>query len=509
MSSMKEIMQHCSKLIEQYAAAPSIEKVDEIITIISGMHSLVYQTPLIIKLAEHSEQHQMSRKLIEKEVVQRRNGDHSSEFAEDRFFRKGFNPMLMVDTLVDEDNHYLGYTGTLYRYNGGVYGKNEVDFEREVRNQLRSRASIQYVRESRAAVLSAFYDDLSDSQHLINFKDCILDFGSEKLDTKQHSSDFKSIIQFPINYKSGIESVKNGSSEDSIRFVEEIVGSDNVLPIMEMIGAIFHSGSPRMQTAFILTGEGSNGKSTLLEIIQIMVGADNICKTGWAEFGEDKYSTHKLVGKPLSLDHDYNTKSEVSEVLKKVIEGETITVQEKYKPSFDVDLQATMICACNDLPITKDVSYGFFRRFHIINFPNKFKKDANKKREILSKLTAVEEMNAFAVLCILKYKEAWVRGYFTTPHGHQQNIQDFEESSNPVVSWISQCLVECEGNLMNRTDGYNSYKDWCESNGHKPLSATKFFRALRSKGIEVDREPARYNGYANNFRALHNYEITD
>ena len=510
-NDLKELSGQCEELIKGYEAKPDQNKLMGIIESLSEIESHVIQAPLIEKLLNFKSIHKMGAQQIRGEIKAFKDKP-SQNFDEDRFFGQGFDPKSMTDELVADGNHYLGYAGNIFRYENGVYVDNEVPFEQAVRDKLASRRNSIYVKESRLDVLSTYNDQLDDSKDIMNFKSCLLDMntGEVEMTLKEHSPSIKSLMQFPVDVKDGKKQLTNGKCEDSLNFITELVGDENVKPIMEMIGSIFHNQSPTMQTGFILTGAGSNGKSTLLKVITAMVGADNICATSWDMFDEDKYATYGLIGKALALDGDYQGVGKWGGSLKVLVEDGTVYVQQKNQKGFHINPQATMICACNDLPITRDTSHGFFRRFHLIPFPNEFKKDAKKEREILDKLTAPEELNAFAVLCVLKYRDAWTRGYFTTPAGHDELLQEFQELSNPIKEWFKECVTISEGALHNRTDVYVHYVDWCDVSSHNPLGRGKFYKKLRDElKLTVDENPGRYDGFSSNFRAVHNIHLSD
>jgi putative DNA primase/helicase len=67
-------------------------------------------------------------------------------------------------------------------------------------------------------------------------------------------------------------------------------------------------------------------------------------------------------------------------------------------------------------------------------------------------------------------------GYFTDAPEQAEFIQQFEQTSNPV-------LVFCEDQSFygtkTRDDVYVMYKLWCEQTGHRPLSREKFLPKFR------------------------------
>ena len=312
---------------------------------------------------------------------------------EDRFFQKarGFNVRQMITELTATDD-YISYGDDVCRYKNGVYRQDE-RFNQRVRELLNTRASVSRVNETRAAFQDGFKTDLSDSRHLINFQNGLLDLNT--LDLIPHTPEHKTVTQFPVEWKPLEYTATNCDKSKTCQLLTELVNDNSLFTIMEAIGSIYHNDSPQMQTGFILTGAGSNGKSTLLKIVEMMIGKENICNTDWGDFETKPYSAHSLVGKSLTLNEDFTNSSKLGGVVKHAVTGGTINARQIYERAFDFIPQATWIMACNDLPHSSDTSYGFYRRWFIISFPNCFEKNQNKGNQVIRDCTEKNEQQDF------------------------------------------------------------------------------------------------------------------
>ena len=129
-----------------------------------------------------------------------------------------------------------------------------------------------------------------------------------------------------------------------------------------------------MQSCFILTGEGSNGKSTILNVIKKLLGRENYTSLDLREL-EDTFKPAELYNKLANIGDDISAKFlESSSVFKKVVTGESFVVQRKYAQPFSLECYATQIFCANELPQVKDKSDGFARRLVVIPFNAKFTK---------------------------------------------------------------------------------------------------------------------------------------
>lgn len=256
----------------------------------------------------------------------------------------------------------------------------------------------------------------------------------------------------------------------------------------------------RHQKVFILVGNGGNGKSVYLEIIQRLFGDKNVTHvepTGLAK----EFERIRLKDSLLNIGSDINSdfsKGEIREWLLKVADGTSI--QACYKGMNHVDFipRCKLVYACNALP-TAEIINGLNRRMQFVDFPCQYveipdpKNPKQKPRDIniVSKLNA--ELPGIFNWAYEGYKLLNTVGYFTDTPEQKTLMHQFEQTSNPV-------MVFCEDRDFNgsisRDDIYLWYTLWCDETGHKPLSREKFlpkFRECMGERI-VDERRARVSG---------------
>ena len=239
----------------------------------------------------------------------------------------------------------------------------------------------------------------------------------------------------------------------------------------------------RHQKVFILVGSGGNGKSVYLEIIQKLFGDKNVTHvepTGLAK----EFERIRLKDSLLNIGSDINSdfsKGEVREWLLKVADG--TSVQACYKGMNHVDFipRCKLVYACNALP-TAEIINGLNRRMQFVDFPCQYvetpdpKNPKQKVRDInlVSKLHA--ELPGIFNWAYAGYKLLNTVGYFTDTPEQKTLMQQFEQTSNPVV-------VFCEDRdfcgTHSREEVYSWYTYWCEETGHKPLSRERFLPKFR------------------------------
>lgn len=258
----------------------------------------------------------------------------------------------------------------------------------------------------------------------------------------------------------------------------------------------------RHQKVFVLVGSGGNGKSVYLEIIQKLFGDANVTHvepTGLAQ----EFQRIRLKDSLLNIGSDINSdfsRGEIREWLLKVADGTSI--QACYKGLNHVDFipRCKLVYACNAMP-TAEIINGLNRRMQFIDFPCQYveapdpAKPKQKQRDIniISKLSA--ELPGIFNWAYAGYKLLMTVGYFTDAPEQDELMQQFEQTSNPVMVFCDDYGDSFHGQVP-RDEVYGWYKLWCENNGHKPLANVRFlpkFRDVMGDRI-LDESQPRING---------------
>lgn len=145
----------------------------------------------------------------------------------------------------------------------------------------------------------------------------------------------------------------------------------------------------KLEKILFLYGAGCNGKSVFVEIIEALVGKDNVSHESLSdlcgEYGAN--SRANLAGKLLNTCSDVAPDAFAGDLFKRLASQESISMKTLYKDVITTDDYAKMIFCLNELPKTNDISNGFYRRFLIAPFNvqiPKSKIDPELSRKIIS-----------------------------------------------------------------------------------------------------------------------------
>ena len=251
----------------------------------------------------------------------------------------------------------------------------------------------------------------------------------------------------------------------------------------EIVGAcMYRSNTLAGGKAFILTGTGSNGKSTYLKTLSNLMSEKNISSLDLKKLG-DRFSTVMMFGKLANIGDDISNEFVTdTSLFKKVVTGETIDAEQKGQPKFDFKPFCKLLFSANNIPRMGkgSDSQAIMRRLVIVPFNAKFKSDdPNFRPGIEEDLKGQESMEYLIQLGIQGLKRVLATKNFTTSDAIKQELQEYEERNNPLLMFVKDCEDE-EFNMQTEPTSlvYDRYKEFCLSESLQCLSKIEFSRQM-------------------------------
>ncbi|MEM4994974.1 phage/plasmid primase, P4 family [Priestia sp. SB1] len=383
------------------------------------------------------------------------------------------------NTLIEEYNIF-GDGSTAWYYNNGYYHSDAETFINSIITQILAE---RYSKTSRMKTLDYIINSClltEDSMHefnkydgYINVKNGLIHIETGELHT--HNKERISTIQFPITYN------KDANEQIIIDFIKSIVPNDCVPIIFEMIGYCLIP-STKYEKAFMFTGSGANGKSVLIELIKHLIGMKNTSAVTLQELETDRFKSAQLYRKSINVCADLSYEGlKETETFKRIVTGDVLSAQFKGIDSFDYNPFAKLIFSSNVIPRSRDTTDGYFRRWTIIPFPNKFEGD-KADRNLINKLTTDESLSALLNLALQGLQRLIKNGDFTQSSTIDRMLQEYKNDSDDIQSFIyDTCELDSEGDIY-VSELYNTYKNYCiENKIHNYLGKKHFNKAIESK----------------------------
>ena len=128
------------------------------------------------------------------------------------------------------------------------------------------------------------------------------------------------------------------------------------------------SNALKEEKALILYGTGANGKSVFFEIVNALLGPDNVSSYSLQSLTNDNgYFRAKLANKLVNYASEINGNMEAA-LFKQMVSGEPVEARLPYGQPFILRQYAKLIFNCNELPKDVEHSNAYYRRFLIIPF---------------------------------------------------------------------------------------------------------------------------------------------
>jgi P4 family phage/plasmid primase-like protien len=270
-----------------------------------------------------------------------------------------------------------------------------------------------------------------------------------------------------------------------VEILKSWVGEPYWLTLLELIGYTTIVFEYPLHKAFMLLGRGSNGKSTYLRMLKDILGRHNIASIPLQAFTDLDYRFlwASLVGRMANIFADLpRTPLSYTGVFKVLTGEDDLILDRKGKePIRSYTNYAKMIFSANELPRTMDLTYAFFRRWIIVDFPNAFTEDpAWYDRSI------TPELRDLALTVGLEaMREVLERGAFTG----EVDVRDrWLEESDPIYRFIKDlerlnlARRDPNGNVEDKTL-YRIYAEWARAQDVEVLAKAVFTRELEKYGI--------------------------
>jgi len=311
----------------------------------------------------------------------------------------------------------------------------------------------------------------------IQFKDKIMDIKTgEKFDASPQY-----FVTNPLPWKLNADNLESTPNMD--RVFEEWVGKENVRQLYEILAYCMMPDYP-INRLFCFIGSGMNGKSKFLELLRNFVGGENCCTTELDTLLTSRFEITRLHKKLVCMmgETNFNEMSKTS-ILKKLTGGDLIGFEYKNKNPFDEKNYAKIIIATNNLPTTTDKTEGFYRRWMIIDFPNKF----SEKKDILAEIPE-EEYGCLALKCSFILKELIENRAFTNEGSVEDRKEKYESKSNFIETFLREATTSDVNGYITSADFFKRFSSWCKENRHREMSETSVGIAMKKAGMEQEKK---------------------
>ena len=267
------------------------------------------------------------------------------------------------------------------------------------------------------------------------------------------------------------------------RFLEEVFGGDQEL-ISYIQRAVGYSltGDTSEQKMFLCHGWGANGKSKLLEVLDLLLG-DYAGRAAFDTFdaGRRSEATNDLAslkGKRLVTVIETDEDRRLAEARVKAVTGQdAITCRYLYCEHFSYRPTFKLWMAVNHKPNIRGTDRGIWRRIVLIPFEQNF--EGREDKVLINTLQA--ELPGILNWALRGLAE-WREQGLGTAKAIERATEEYRRESDIMGQWFTDRAASAPGKLLMVSEAYASFSDWCKAHGYREPTETSLGRWMTEKG---------------------------
>lgn len=343
---------------------------------------------------------------------------------------------------------------------------------------------------------TSFFTD--STYRKINLQNGVLDIDTLELTPHSMNHGFRSCLAFEYD--------EQASAPTFEKFMRDVTLSDESLQsiLLEFMGYALSNDRCTAAKVLVLSGEGSNGKSTFLNILRAL-GGDGVTSLGVKDL-MNPFHRQALDGALFNILEEMPAWAEKNfwEDIKGLATGSLVTASKKFKDIYQFENRAKLIFTCNNLPKNNDTSHGFFRRLLIAPFNATFSFDRGNIDTKIDRKIIESELPGVLNMALSAYHRLRENEYRFTRSGKvAEAIENYKKEIDSVRSWVDEHLQVLDDGILlfdlgddsnpdamwRSTEDPNEYgiptpelrahfKIWCEAEGLRSLGSREFGKRL-------------------------------
>lgn len=314
----------------------------------------------------------------------------------------------------------------------------------------------------------------------VNFKNGILRLQDRLL--IPHSPDYGFNYVLPYDYN------PHAKCPEFTQLMKNITLEDEELQnlLLEYVGyAISGKKASVGSKALILTGGGSNGKSTFLNVIKMLIGKQCYSAVSLSDMSNPN-ARYSMVGKLFNIceEEEEDALRSGTAMFKSITTGGDILVKKLYADTMPMRIDAKLILSCNDLPNSRDNNYAIYRRMLIVPFRAKFTKSTGIDKGIEERVEG-EMSGVYNVVLDALDRFLANNGMFSDAKAAEAALEEYRYSNSFYNQFVEANLEVGEAeDYIAANDLMSMFNTWAQANNVRLVpTPMKLIKELKTVGI--------------------------
>jgi len=264
-----------------------------------------------------------------------------------------------------------------------------------------------------------------------------------------------------------------------LQFLNELWPTDkeSIQALQEWFGYCLLPNTSLQKMLFLL-GPPRSGKGTIARVLRSLIGHDNVAGPTLGSL-TTQFGLWPLIGKALAIISDARLSARADqgamvELILTITGEDALTIDRKNRQPVTMKLPTRLMLISNELPRLSDASKALVSRMILLPLTNSWlgKEDTG----LFDRLKA--ELPGILLWAIEGLKTLRQRGRFLQPASGQSMLDQLDELSSPISTFIKECCNVSPEKQVFKRDMYSAWRAWCEDRGHKPGNDATFGKDL-------------------------------
>jgi putative DNA primase/helicase len=274
------------------------------------------------------------------------------------------------------------------------------------------------------------------------------------------------------------------------RFLEQILPGAELRAFVQCAIGYSLTGLTHERCFFIAYGSGDNGKTTLLETLQHMLGRDEYAHRTPTEtlLPRHRGAIPNDVARLKGLRFVFASETEEGQKLavafiKDITGGDTVAARFMRAEWFDFTPEFKLWLATNHRPVIRDSNKAIWNRIRLIPFLvtiPKADQDPELPRKLLKELPGILAWSVRGCL-------AWQEQGLNSPEPVRQATDDYRTEMDLLADFLEERCIRTPKARAATGDLYRSFAEWCATFGEKIISHKAFAKELELRGLKKGR----------------------
>jgi putative DNA primase/helicase len=375
----------------------------------------------------------------------------------------------------------------IFAFNGAFWKELDRETIKNFLGKVAERLSVHSLEAQHYKFKNELYNQFLSSAHferveprsdvvLINLKNGTFEISKDSQTLREFRAEDFLTYQLPFEYD------ESADCPLFQKYLDEVLPEKELQDIVaEFFGYVFTKGL-KMEKAMLLYGSGANGKSVLFDIMNALLGNENISNFSLSNLLEE-HNRALIAYKLLNYGSEINA-TKTRDEFKNLVSTEPIQARLKYGNSFTMKNYAKLAFNCNELPKDFDHSNAYFRRLSIIPFRVTIPEDRQDKT--LARKIIENELAGVFNWIIDGLKRLLETEKFTESDIVKQTLETYKRESDSVACFISEnSYVPSADRYILLKNLYAEYRTFCLDDGASALKKSNFKRRLETNGFQV------------------------